>query len=69
MIVEVHKCGSEVILKLNSLTGIVTAINIRFGLVSYEITYASGSDIKTEWCYDCEIEFKKDNTQEIGFND
>jgi hypothetical protein len=64
---EVIKCGTVVKPKMNNIEGIVTAISIRFGRATYEISYFYNGDYKAVWLSEDEIETVPAEKQHIGF--
>ena len=64
---KVYKCGTLVIIKLANLKGMITCASIRFDKVIYEITYYDGTEQKTVWVNENEVEVNGAEFQKIGF--
>ena len=63
----IYKEGTEVITVVGSLKGLITAVTIRGGYATYEVSYLNDGQIITTWL--SEIEFKTDSekTVKIGY--
>jgi hypothetical protein len=60
----IYKCGTKV--KIHNYEGTIVGICIRFGNISYDISYFVNGDQKTVWLH--ETEFTTESTkQKIGF--
>lgn len=67
---QVYKSGSTVQFKGTSVTGIITAAQIRGEAVQYEIGYWSGDEYKVGWFIEEEFKVSNDiHTQKIGFSE
>jgi len=65
---EVIKCGTEVITKIEQIHGIITCSSIRFDKVVYEFSYFRNGEYKNVWLHESEfILDKESNKQKIGF--
>lgn len=65
-IIEVRPCGQKIETIYNT-NGFITAIDIRFKSISYEVTYFVEQEKKTVWLDEEEINDKITDTQKIGF--
>jgi len=45
----VYSCGTEVVTKSSKLSAIITAINIRFNKIIYEISYFYNGEYRSAW--------------------
>ena len=59
-------CGTVVKTKLSSIEGMITCQSVRFGKVSYEITYFVNGDQKCIWMNEEEFEVTAERNL-IGF--
>lgn len=64
---EIYPCGTLVKPKLNNMEGLITCVSIRFGRVSYEISYFLGGDYKVIWLAEEEFNVEHVEKHEIGF--
>ena len=64
---EIYKCGTEVIIKLANIKGIITCCGIRYDRVTYEITYYEGLSQSIVWVHPSEFEISIPENQKIGF--
>lgn len=65
---KIIDCGTCVITKSQGIDAIITAINIRFEKVQYEISYFYNGDYKSVWLNENEFEFEtKEAKNKIGF--
>jgi hypothetical protein len=62
----IYPCGSEVVIKRPGVFGNVTAVMIRFELITYEITYYVDSIQQRVWVHEDEI-MKDGKKHPIGF--
>ena len=62
----VYSCGTEVVVKRPGVWGNITAITIRFGLVTYEVTYYVDSVQQRIWVTEDEI-MKNGHKIKLGF--
>ncbi len=51
----VHPCGVEITLKRAEYAGVITAVSIRQGCITYEVGYFCDGGYKTNWFLDCEF--------------
>jgi protein involved in ribonucleotide reduction len=63
---KVFACETEVVLKIENAKAKITAIEIRYDYVHYEITYFDGSERKKVWVQECEF-ITNDKKKIIGF--
>lgn len=63
----VLKCGLLVKPKLHNAEGIITAISIRFGKVTYEISYFHNGEYKTIWMSGEEFDVAESEKMKVGF--
>lgn len=64
---KVFQCGSTVITKIGKVEGIITAVQIRFNRVAYEVSYFVNQEYKTVWLDELEFDIKKCKQETIGF--
>lgn len=64
---EILKCGTKVVPKLNNTEAIITAVSLRFDKVSYEVSYFYNGEYKVIWLHETEFEVDKTQKQSIGF--
>ena len=65
---EIIKCGTEVISKIEQIHGIITCASIRFDKCVYEFSYFRNGDYKAVWLSEFEFTIDKQNVkQKIGF--
>ena len=66
---KVIPCGTIVTLKLNEeIKGMITALQVRFDRLQYEVAYEIAGEYKYLWVNEAEFELKdKNQFNEIGF--
>lgn len=64
---EVLKCGIEVTPRLSNIKGIITAVSIRFNMVTYELTYFIEGKREIIWVDENELVIENSDKQKIGF--
>lgn len=64
--IEVRPCGQK-IETIYDVKGFITAVDIRFASIQYELTYFIDQEKKTIWVEEGEIADKISETQKIGF--
>lgn len=64
---EVIKCGTNVVLKLTNIKGMITCASIRFNNITYEVTYCYNMQMNTVWCNEFEFEIDNPEITKIGF--
>jgi len=50
-----YPCGTQVTVTLGGFRGIITCISIRFGNVTYEVSYYIAQELRTIWVNPLEI--------------
>jgi len=60
-------CGTIVRAVYGNIEGMVTCISIRFGRVSYEVSYFNNGDSKTVWMHESEFSAVNERIS-VGFN-
>lgn len=63
----VLKCGLVVKPKMNNVEGIITAISIRFGRCTYEVSYFYNGDYKVVFLSEEELEIPNAEKEKVGF--
>lgn len=53
---KIFKCGTRVKTHIGNQEAIITAANIRFNRVAYELSYFNNGEYKTCWCNDSEFD-------------
>lgn len=65
---EIIKCGTEVITKIEQIHGIITCSSIRFDRVVYELSYFRNGEYRSCWLNESEFTLDKESSkQKIGF--
>lgn len=64
--VSLYDCGTEVISVFGGFRGMITCTSIRFGFVTYEITYYLDGEPRTTWMREEEFVTKQRKIT-IGF--
>ena len=65
--IQVLKCGLVAKPKMHNAEGIITAISIRFGRCTYELSYFHNGEYRTIWLSEEEIEVSNGEKQKVGF--
>lgn len=63
---KVYPCDTEVVLKFENAKAKITAIEIRYEYVHYEVTYFDGQERKKNWVQEREF-FTNEKKKLIGF--
>lgn len=63
----VLKCGTQATPKLSNIKGIITAISIRFNMVTYELTYFIEGKREIIWVDENELNIEQSEKLQIGF--
>ena len=65
---NIHTCGTEIKAKYGGIEGMITAVEIRFSHIRYEVTYWHGTDqtISTVWLHEAEFATKAQK-KKVGF--
>ena len=66
---KVVPCGTQVILKVHGIKGVISEIMIKFEAVSYRVIYHDGTDLKDFWATEEEFEVGKHTKKKIGYHD
>lgn len=61
-------CGTDATIKLTGIKAIITAIEIRFELITYQLSYFNNGEMHTVWLNDKLFEPGKHEEQKIGFS-
>lgn len=59
------KCGSEVRTKMGKVTAMITAVNIRFDKVQYELSFFVNDKIETIWMNENEFIIDSEQTNKV----
>lgn len=65
--IKIFKCGMVAKPKMHNAEGIITAVSIRFGRCTYELSYFNNGDYKTVWLSEEELEISGEEKQKVGF--
>jgi hypothetical protein len=60
-------CGTMVCMKQSEIEGMITCQNIRFGMVTYEITYFVSGEHCVVWMNPFEFEVRTEKKTKVGF--
>lgn len=64
---EVYSCGIIVKSKILQRNAIITAFEVRFGSVVYELSYQHEGEVKKIWANEQEFEAEESKQLNIGF--
>lgn len=65
--ISVYKCGIVAKPKMHNAEGIITAALIRYGRITYELSYFHNGEYKNIWISEDELEIMSDEKQKVGF--
>jgi len=68
--IYIYKCGTKVYIPALELYGYITAIEIQFNNVTYQVSYFWNGEYKQVWLFEYqfhEVDAEKDNLQPVGF--
>lgn len=64
---KVFECGTRVITKLAKVEATISAIEIKFANVTYQLKYFADNEFETIWVNEAEFEVESEKRQLIGF--
>lgn len=64
---DIYKCGTEVVSITGTLSGSISAVEIRYDTVVYEITYFISGEPKTAWLREQQLNFYGKEKTQIGY--
>ena len=62
---RIFECGTMVIIKVSGFSAMITAVEIKFDRISYELTYYYDGEHRTVWMR--EEEFTTEEIKRIGY--
>lgn len=65
---QIVNCGTKVKMILKDVDAIITGVSIRFGNISYELSYFYGGEYKVIWANECEFTTTEKETTRVGFS-